>query len=142
MALVLIADDVSISRETLSRVLRDAGHRVIAATSGAEAVAAARTERPDLAILDLNMPRMSGTEAAVLIKAEFPGQFFPVLIVSGRTFSSSELAPILDAAEDFLRKPYTPVEVCARVEVWLRIRRRFQELRAALAQPSAESAKK
>ncbi len=127
MGHVLIADDIAISRETLARVLRDAGHRVLSVASAEEVLeyARAHVERPDLAILDLNMPRMTGLQLVPLLKAEFPGQFFPTMIVSGRTLTATELTQVLSVAEDFLRKPYTPTELCARIEVWLRTRRFF-----------------
>lgn len=131
MAQLLIADDITISRDTLSRVLREAGHRVTAVSSGTEAIERVRAEPPEMAIFDLNMPRMTGLQAAQGVKAAFPGQLVPVMIVSGRTLGPSELAEILQSADDFLRKPYNPTEICARVEVWLRTLRLFEEGRVS-----------
>lgn len=129
MAHLLIADDIAISRETLARLLREAGHRVTAVASGQEAVDRARADGPDMAILDLGMPRVSGAQAAPLIKGAWPGQLLPVLIVSGRVLSGEELQELLTVADDFLRKPFVPAEICARVDVWLRTRRLFEEQR-------------
>lgn len=129
MAQLLIADDIAISRETLARVLREAGHRVTAAASGAEALERARLDPPALAIFDLNMPGLNGLETAEQLKATAPGLLLPVMIVSGRALSAAELAEVLAVADDFVRKPILPAEVCARVEVWLRVRRLFEEAR-------------
>lgn len=128
MAHVLIADDITISRETLARVLRDAGHRVTAAGSGPEAVERARAERPDAAILDLNMPRGGGLQAAGAIKSE-AAAYVPILILSGQTLSPADWPQILTVAEDYIRKPFVPVELCARLDVWLRVGRALQDQR-------------
>lgn len=135
MAQLLIADDIAISRETLARVLREAGHRIIMATSGAEALERARLDPPALAILDLNMPGMNGIQAAQQLKASAPGTLLPVLIVSGRALSAAELTEVLGVADDFVRKPLQPAEICGRVEVWLRTRRLFEEARGRSSRP-------
>ncbi len=62
MAIVLILDDEAVNRYLVTTVLTHAGHRVIEADDGATAIGLVRTERPDLVIVDLFMPRMSGTE--------------------------------------------------------------------------------
>ena len=139
MALLLIADDLSISRETLARVLREPGHRVISASSGEDAIERARQEPPDMALLDFNMQGMNGAQTAAALKAQCGAPFLPVMIISGKVIGPTELTQLLQVTDDFVRKPYTPAEVCARVEVWLRVRRLMEEQRRGASASSGSS---
>ena len=98
MALLLIADDLSISRETLARVLREAGHRVLTASSGEEALERARSEPPDMALLDFNMQGMNGLQTAAGLKAQSTAPLLPVMIISGKVLGANELTEILATA--------------------------------------------
>ena len=135
MSSILLADDVALAREGLARALRERGHRVQVVVDGQEAVAACQRDRPDLAILDVTMPRLGGLEACARIKAT-AGSFVPVIIMSARTDLDSRLAA-LAVAEDFVPKPYDPLEMCARVDAHLRTRKLVEEQRAAAADTAA-----
>jgi PleD family two-component response regulator len=124
---VLIADDVSAAREALARALRERGHRVTAAADGQEALERFQGERPDAAILDVNMPRLTGPEACARMKA-LGGTFVPTILISARTDLETRLT-CLAVAEDFVTKPYDPGELCARLEAHLRTRRLVEEAR-------------
>lgn len=129
--LILIADDESIIRLGLKSMLETLGHQVIAATNGREAIRMAETQRPDLAILDIQMPYTDGLQAANAIVRTRP---MPVLILTA--FSQQDL---IERASDlpihgYLVKPIQPEELGAAIAV---AHKRFQETQA-LAQRAAE----
>jgi PleD family two-component response regulator len=132
---ILIADDVAPARDALARALRERGHRVTVVADGQEALERYGRERPELAILDVTMPRLDGTEACVRMKA-LGGPFTPVIMLSARAELDVRLA-CLAVAEDFVAKPYEAAEMCARVEAHLRTRRLVEE---AGARGESESA--
>ncbi len=128
MARILIADDVSLTREALARALRERGHEVTAVADGQDAVERAQREPFDAAVMDVNMPRLSGLEAATRIK-QVPLRHTPVILLSARFDVDSRLAA-LAVADDFLAKPYEQAELFARLDAHLRTRRLVEELRA------------
>ena len=78
MRTVLFADDDKCFREICKRILEDEGYRVLLARNGSEAIDAIKTERPDLAILDIHMPLKGGLEAAEQIHALDPS--LPIIL--------------------------------------------------------------
>ena len=131
MAFLLIADDVKLSGEVLARALRLRGHRVAQAADGEDAVALHERERPEVVVMDVNMPRLSGLDAAARIKA-VAGVHTPVILVSARVDIASRVAA-LAVADDFLPKPVDIEELHARIEAHLRTRRVVEELRRAVS---------
>jgi len=125
VAHILIADDVAPARDALARALRERGHRVTVVADGQEALDRFARERPALAILDVTMPRVTGTEACARMKA-LDGPFVPTIMLSARADLETRLA-CLAVAEDFVPKPYEAQELCARVEAHLRTRRLVEE---------------
>lgn len=122
--LILIADDESIIRMGLKSMLEGLGHQVIAATNGREAIRMAEHQRPDLAILDIQMPYTDGLQAARTMMAARP---LPILILTA--FSQQDL---IDRATDlpiqgYLIKPIQPEELSAAVSVAVK---RFADSRA------------
>lgn len=129
--LILIADDESIIRLGLKSMLESLGHQVIAATNGREAIRMAETQRPDLAILDIQMPYTDGLQAAKTITTARP---IPILILTA--FSQQDL---IERATDlpiqgYLVKPIQPEELGAAISV---AAKRFTEAQA-LAQRAAQ----
>lgn len=115
MAKILIAEDEPDIRELVLFMLRFAGYEVIAATNGEEAVRTALREVPDLILLDVRMPRMTGYEACRLIKANPALRDVPVVFLSAKG-QESEIQSGLDAgAEEYLLKPFSPAELTNRV---------------------------
>jgi diguanylate cyclase (GGDEF)-like protein len=125
---VLIADDQASSRESSARIVRELGCRVITAADGYEALEKAQAERPDLIILDVVMPRMTGLDACRTLKRTLT-EFVPVLLVSSRADVAARIEGLRAGAEDFLAKPWDPDELRARCETLLRTRRLFEEVR-------------
>lgn len=112
---VLVAEDDESYRELLVAVLGAAGFAVRAVSTGAAAVDAAHHEPPALAILDVNLPGLSGYEVCRSLREEH-GPELPILFLSGeRTESFDRVAGLLIGADDYMVKPAAEDELMARV---------------------------
>ena len=115
MAKILIAEDEPDIRELVTFMLRFAGYEVVAASNGEDAVRTAAREIPDLVIMDVRMPRMTGYDACRLMKANPDLRHVPVVFLSAKG-QESEIQSGLDAgAEEYLLKPFSPAELTNRV---------------------------
>jgi DNA-binding NarL/FixJ family response regulator len=113
---ILIVDDDSGTRSAIATILADAGYATREADSGADALRAARSEAPELVLLDVNLPGMCGYEVCRLLRDEF-GDQFPIVFVSGaRTESFDRVAGLLLGANDYISKPFREDELLARVQ--------------------------
>jgi DNA-binding NarL/FixJ family response regulator len=130
---VLVVDDDEGYLQLVTSVLERAGYTTVTFASGEEALAAARTERPALAILDVKLPDVSGYEVCRALKDTF-GSGLPVIFVSGvRTEPFDKAAGLLLGAEDYIAKPFEAGEFLARV-------RRLLSPKAALQSPDGSAA--
>lgn len=126
---VLVADDSSAMRAILRRQLHSAGCDVVEADSGAEAVRQARACRPDLVLLDVDMPGLDGFQVMSVLRSDERVRDVPVIFLSGRV-ETSELVEGLDlGAFDYIKKPCDVDELTARVRAGLRWKARADELR-------------
>jgi len=115
MAKILIAEDEPDIRELVTFMLRFAGYEVVAASNGEDAVRTASREIPDLVLMDVRMPRMTGYDACRLMKANPDLREVPVVFLSAKG-QESEIQSGLDAgAEEYLLKPFSPAELTNRV---------------------------
>jgi signal transduction histidine kinase len=120
MARILIADDERDIRDLIAFSLRFSGHEVFAASNGEEAIEMGKKLLPDLFVLDVRMPRMTGYEACRVIKKTPELEKIPVIFLSAKG-QESEIQQGLEAgAEDYLLKPFDPNILNASVEVVLR----------------------
>jgi class 3 adenylate cyclase/CheY-like chemotaxis protein len=127
-AKVLVVDDVALNVKLLADLLAAKGYRTCSATSGAEALAVLAAERPDLVLLDVMMPGMSGYDVCRAIRADPAHAMLPVVLVTALD-PAEERAKGLDAgADDFLSKPVSQAELLARVRSLLRIKSLYDEL--------------
>lgn len=128
---VLVAEDTSTNRLLLKRYIESAGHTVIIATDGLQAVTLFEQELPDLALLDVMMPALDGYEAARRIRAfcEARGTWVPIIFVTSMTEDADYAAGIEAGADDYLTKPIRPVILNAK----LRAMQRIAEMRGQLA---------
>ena len=116
MAKILIAEDERDIRDLITFTLGFAGYEVVAAANGEEAVTLARQEIPDLVLMDVRMPRMTGYDACRLMKANPDLQDVPVVFLSAKG-QETEIQSGLDAgAEEYLLKPFSPAELTNRVK--------------------------
>ncbi len=117
MAKVLIADDALYTRQVLREILVPEGHTVVEAVDGREAVQKFQEENPDLVLLDISMPGVSGLAALKAIKALSPNA--KVVIVSAMGQPSIVQEALKAGACDFLTKPFRPSQVREMVARWL-----------------------
>ena len=126
-AKILVADDSSTERNHARDALEAAGYEVLQAMDGQQALELYARERPDLVMLDVVMPRLTGLETCRILKAKAQGSYLPVIMVSTRNSVNARVEGLRSGADDYLGKPYDPEELRARVEVLLRTRRALTE---------------
>src|SRR5215510_8184888 len=116
MAKILIAEDERDIRDLVAFTLRFAGHEVFAASNGEEAVQMAPQVNPDLILMDVRMPRMTGYEACKVMKASPDLKDIPVVFLTARG-QETEIQQGLDVgAEEYLLKPFAPDQLTARIK--------------------------
>ena len=119
MARIVIADDDADIRELVVFKLRHSGHIVVPVADGMAAVEACLAERPDLVILDVMMPGMSGLEAAQALRAQDSLTGLPIIMLTARA-QETDIEKGFDAgADDYVVKPFSPRELAARVDAVL-----------------------
>ena len=119
MAKILIAEDERDIRDLVAFTLRFAGHEVFTAANGEEAVEMAPKGSPDLVLMDVRMPRMTGYEACRAMKARADLKDIPVVFLSAKG-QENEIQQGLDAgAEEYLLKPFAPDQLTSHVKAIL-----------------------
>jgi CheY-like chemotaxis protein len=115
MAKILVADDEPDIRELVAFTLRFAGHEVVTVTNGEEALVATPKEMPDLVLMDVRMPRMTGYEACEKMKADPRIQHIPVVFLSAKGQEAEIQTGLNVGAVEYLLKPFAPDELASRV---------------------------
>jgi signal transduction histidine kinase len=129
-SLILNVDDSEAARYAKTRILTRAGLRVIEASSGAEALAVAMAERPDLVLLDTKLPDINGFEVCRRLKADLSTSTVLILQTSASYIGSSDKIRALDGgADNYLFEPLEPEELVANVRALLRLAHVERELR-------------
>jgi DNA-binding response OmpR family regulator len=119
MAKILIAEDERDIRDLIAFTLRFAGYEVFTAGNGEEAVEMAPRVNPDLILMDVRMPRMTGYEACRAIKSNVELRDIPIVFLSAKG-QESEIQQGLEAgAEEYLLKPFAPDQLTTRVKAIL-----------------------
>lgn len=119
MAKILIAEDERDIRELIVFTLEFGGFEVIAATNGQEAVELARQHRPDLILLDVRMPKMSGYEACRLLKAQEETRIIPVVFLSAKGQEAEIREGLAAGADAYILKPFAPDELIQQIRALL-----------------------
>lgn len=114
---ILVVDDEPQIRRVLQATLSSSGYDVIEAKNGQEAVEMVIRERPNLILMDVNMPVMSGLEACSKIRLSFPG---PVIMITVRNSEQDKIQALDSGADDYVVKPFTMGELLARIRAALR----------------------
>ncbi len=125
---LLLADDDPDAREALAAALDQAGE-VVTAADGQEVLELAASRRPDVILLDLEMPRLDGFETLERLRADPDTADIPVILVSGRGDDAAKVRGLDLGAVDFMQKPFSERELRARVERTLRLVRSQSALR-------------
>ena len=120
MTKILIAEDERDIRDLVAFTLRFAGFEVIVASNGEEAVEIATKEIPDLIVLDVRMPRLTGYDACRMIKADPKLHHIPVVFLSAKGQESEVHTGMEAGAEEYLLKPFAPDQLTERVRTILR----------------------
>ncbi|HEX2312290.1 MAG TPA: response regulator, partial [Thermomonospora sp.] len=115
---VLVVDDEPAVREALASSLEFEGYRVAEAADGVAALERIETDRPDLVVLDVLMPRMDGLTACRRLRAQ--GSAVPVLMLTARDMVGDRVTGLDAGADDYLVKPFDLDELLARVRALLR----------------------
>jgi DNA-binding response OmpR family regulator len=117
--LVLVADDDQDILDLVCFRLKRSGYRVIEAHEGAEALELAVKEVPDLAVLDVMMPKLDGFEVTRRLRAETATSRMPIILLTARAQDADVQRGFDAGADDYIRKPFSPEELRARVQAIL-----------------------
>lgn len=133
MAKILVVDDDSSLREMLKKVLIEERHSVMEASDGLSAIEQIDAFKPDLVLLDLNMPGMSGEQVAMAIKNDEVKRTIPVIVLTAESSSHTHLQLLDIGVEEFLLKPFSKPHLLARVRSLLRAKTLNDQLLAAFS---------
>jgi len=125
---IMIADDDWLNRDLLKAYLTSSGCDVTTAPDGRSALELALEQPPDLALVDVQMPRMDGLALCRALKSTPATQFMPVVIVTALDSENEEVKAIEAGADDFVTKPYSSTVLLTRVRSLLRIKKLHDEL--------------
>jgi putative two-component system response regulator len=128
---VLIVDDYAPNLCGLGQLLEKADYTVLKATNGRDALEIVRTQRPDLVLLDVVMPGISGLEVCAELKRNADTRFMPVVLISGEQERQTRLAGLDAGADDFLNKPVDAEELRTRLRSLMRLKRLTDDLESA-----------
>lgn len=112
---VLVVEDHEDNRQILRDLLGSAGFEIIEAENGEEAVALAETSRPDVILMDIQLPVLDGYEATRRIKANPSLRSIPVVVVTSYALSGDEEKARLAGCDDYVSKPFSPRDLLAKI---------------------------
>ncbi|MBN2530849.1 MAG: response regulator [Deltaproteobacteria bacterium] len=121
--LILVVDDNLQNLQVISNILGQKGYDIGVATSGEDAMVFVRERLPDLVLLDVMMPQMSGFEVCDMLKREQLTRFIPVIFLSAKTDTESIVQGFRLGAVDYVNKPFIAEELLARVSTHLEMNR-------------------
>ena len=128
---VLVVDDYEPNLRGLGQLLAQADYTVLTATNGRDALEIVKCERPDLVLLDVLMPGISGLDVCAELKRNAETRLTPVVLISGAQERQTRLAGLDAGADDFLNKPVDPEELHTRVRSLMRLKRLTDDLESA-----------
>ncbi|WP_136649602.1 phosphate regulon transcriptional regulator PhoB [Paracoccus aeridis] len=117
---VLVVEDEGAQREVLKYNLEAEGFQVILAENGDEALLLVQEENPDLIVLDWMLPNVSGIEVCRRVKADPETRQIPIIMLSARSEEGDRVRGLETGADDYVVKPYSVVELMARLRTQLR----------------------
>ncbi len=123
---ILIVDDEDSILTVLDVRLRAAGYQVIKALNGEEALKEVSREKPDLILMDVNMPKMNGIEATRALRSQLATASIPIIMLTALKEKEDELSGLDAGADDYITKPYDKDKLLARIKMLLVRSRRTQ----------------
>lgn len=118
-ARILAVDDVLHNLELLTYLLNAAGHQVVGATTGSEALLSAADRRPDLVVLDLQLPDLDGYEVLARLRAQPDLVDVPVIAVTAYAMVGDRDAALAAGFDGYLAKPIDPVTLASAIDAYL-----------------------
>lgn len=134
---ILIVDDLVTNRIILKVKLNAACHEVLEAADGTQALELARKARPQLILLDVGLPGISGLEVCRQLRSEAVTRHIPIILISASSRRESRLEALAAGADEFLSKPLNETVLMARIRSLLRINQAEEELRQRVETCSA-----
>jgi two-component system cell cycle response regulator DivK len=122
MARILLVEDNAMNRDVLSRRLQRRGHEVAVAVDGAQGVEAARTQQPDLILLDMSLPIIDGWEAAQRLKADPLTRAIQVIALTAYAMAGDEQRALEAGCDDFDTKPVEFDRLLGKIQALLQKR--------------------
>ena len=116
---ILAADDDEDILELVAFRLGRSGYTVLQARDGEEALQLATEHRPDVAVLDVGMPKLDGVEVTRRLRAQPETSTIPIILLTARVQESDVERGFAAGATDYVRKPFSPMELVARVQAAL-----------------------
>ncbi len=120
MAKILIAEDERDIRDLIAFTLQFAGHEIITAVNGEEACALTKEVLPDLILMDVRMPKMTGYEACRVILSDKSTEKIPVVFLSAKGQEAEVQTGMEAGAVDYILKPFAPDQLASRVQAILK----------------------
>jgi two-component system, cell cycle response regulator DivK len=117
---ILVIEDTDDNRRILRDLLSNAGFELIEATDGEQGVAAAAAQRPDLILMDIQLPVIDGYEASRRIKANPELRHIPIIAITSYALAGDEQKTAAAGCEGYVAKPFSPRQVLALVRQFLR----------------------
>ena len=130
---ILVVDDNKPNVELLQAHLESAGYNVVTAFGGEEALRKVESEKPDMILLDIMMPRISGYEVCRRLKADPKSKGIPIVMVTALNELEDVEKGVDVGADDFLMKPINKLELITRVRSMLRVKNLEDELQRTVA---------
>ena len=119
MAKILLIEDDTMSRDMLTRRLQRSGHEIIVAADGVQAIALARSELPDLILMDMSLPVLDGWEATRRLKAGAKTRHIPIIAQTAHVMAGDREKCIAAGCDDYTAKPVHLPQLLAKIEALL-----------------------
>ena len=117
--LILVVEDQEDNRRILRDLLMNSGYDVIEATNGEEGVSSAEINRPDLILMDIQLPGIDGYEATRQIKANPDLQKIPIIVVTSYALSGDDVKAFEAGCDAYVSKPFSPRELLAKIHEYI-----------------------
>ena len=115
---ILVVEDQEDNRQILRDLLGNAGYELVEAENGEEAIAAVARQRPDLILMDIQLPVMDGYEATRRIRANLDLKSVPIIAVTSYALTGDENKALAAGCDGYVSKPYSPRDLLAKVRTY------------------------
>ena len=116
---ILVVEDQEDNRRILHDLLTNAGYEIVQAENGEAALKAAAAERPDLILMDIQLPLLDGYEATRRIKADPALRAIPIIVVTSYALSGDESKARAAGCDAYITKPYSPRAILAKIREYV-----------------------